>query len=691
MNIPFLRESSRFTHHGKRCEVLNIFRSDNEIRYREVRDENGEYSFTSKLINLSDFQRLVENEEIQFESSKPKKLERYLSASQIAKIEYRELYVARAIKESPSAPTRPVGVDEAIKVVSEKTNDEHPPCRSTVQGWIKRYRDSGGNKLALLDSYFSTKTRKRYLPEVEEAFQECIADYYLRRAPFSVEKIHQLFSQKCEMIKVERAGEPEYDFKIPSLSTLRNRIKAFTDEEALVAKYGSTKAKQKIREKLKKFRVSTILERCEMDGLHIHLGIVDENNTSEFLGTIVLMYVMDVYSRVILGYSIHLAKKKSETADLILACLKHTFSIDRDQRWPVVNKMPLLVTDASAPATGDLCQQFFLANNISLLITTVGTPQEKPFIESLNNTLRRMFLRYLPGYLGREKFRGREIKLGDHIAKQASLTLNDFIQEFEYFIHEIYHKNPHSGLYDRAPIDVWNEEFNKQPLSFRNQVRMPVANEINGWPTERKFIKAEDGFYVDKRWYRDAALQKWLVCANNGRSGYSESEVFVNVRILYSQIDVRSITVIHPKTGEPRVVSLSGLENLDVPEGKPIQREEYFKLVERGVSRLPIADKKYYEPSYGIEKKAQEIEKSRQDALSAKKKLQSENRKRTSEHHLIGSEEYDSAVKDVYKDKIPDNVVINENSESSSQAVSCDDDWYDEVDIDSVGKWGEDQ
>lgn len=691
MSIPFLRESSRFTYYGKRCEVLNIFRSDNEIRYRETSEENGEYIHTSKLISIPDFQYLVESEDIQLETAKPQKLERLLTPAQIVKIDYRERYVVRAIKESPSAPTRPVGVDEAIKVVSERISDTKPPSRSTVQGWIKRYRDSGSNKLSLLDGYFFNKTRQRYIPEVEEAFQECIADYYLRRAPFSAEKIHQIFSQKCEMIKAEHAGKPEYDFKIPSLSTLRNRIKAFTDEESLIAKHGSVKAKQKIREKLRKFRVSTILERCEMDGLHIHLGIVDENNNSVFLGTIVLMYVMDVFSRAILGYSIHLAKKKSETADLILACLKHTFSIDRDKRWPVVNKMPLLVTDASAPATGDLCQQFFLANNISLLITTVATPQEKPFVESMNNTLRRMFLQYLPGYLGREKFRGREIKLGEQVAKQASLTLSGFIQEFEYFIHEIYHKNPHSGLHGRAPIEVWNEEFNKQPLSFRNQVRMPVANEINGCATERKFNKAEDGFSVDKRWYRDAELQKWLVCANDGYSGYSESEVFVNVQILYSQIDVRSITVIHPKTGEPRVVNLSGLENLDVPEGKPIQREEYFKLIERGVSELPIADKKYYEPSYSVEKKAREIEKSRQHAVSAKKNLQSANRKRDSEHHLVGSEEYDSDVKGLYKDKIPDNVVVNESSESSVQAPSYDDDWYDEIDIESVGQWEEDQ
>ncbi|WP_213994833.1 DDE-type integrase/transposase/recombinase [Arsukibacterium sp.] len=696
MSIPYLRESTRFTLNGSQCEVLNIFRSDNELRYREIHDDENEYSNSTNLISLADFSRKMEAGDIQFEEFRKEIFSRYLTSQQTAQISYRERYVLQAMKESPSAPTRPAAVDEAIKVVKGNTHDETPPCRSTVQGWIKRYKDSGCNKISLLDGFFSTNTRRRQLPEVEEAFQDCIADHYLRKDPKPIEHIYQIFTAICDKIKAENAGNPKYDFKIPSLNTLRNRIKALTDEEALLAKYaneknGKAKVKQKIRAKLKKFRVSTILERCEMDGLHIHIGIVDKNNTTVFLGSIVLMYVMDVYSRTILGYSLHLTKKKSESADLILACLKHTISINRDKRWPIVNKIPFVVTDASAPATSDLCSPFCIANNITLLITTVAQPQEKPFVESLNNTIRRMFLRYLPGYFGREKFRGNTIKIAENVQKQASMTIDGFIKEFEHFIHEVYHKNPHSGLNDRAPIDVWNEEFNKQPLAIREQVKIPQATELHGCITEHKFIKAEDGFTVDKRWYRDAGLHKWLISNRDGQSGFSESDVFDKVKILYSQLDVRSITVIHPKTQQPRQVPLSDLENLNLHEDKPLQREEYLSITESRYRGLPVSEKRFYEPSHETVATSRKIEKQRQDSRSEKKKQESERRKQNTQHHLVESKEYAQEIKNLTSkaSTTPENVIIHENSQSLLTDEYSGEEWEDDIDLDDIGNWEE--
>ncbi|NMH61001.1 DDE-type integrase/transposase/recombinase [Alteromonas ponticola] len=685
MSIPFLRESTRFTHRGTRCEVLNIFRSENELRYREIHDEGENYSYSTNLISLAEFARKMDDGDIHLETSIKENFSRYLTAEQTAQITYREMYVLRAIKESPSAPTRPIAVDEAIKIVSEKVNDSTPPCRSTVQGWIKRYRDSGYNKLSLIDGNFSTNCRNRQLPEVEEAFQDCIANYYLQNAPQPIEQIYQRFREMCETIKVENTGDPKYNFKIPSKGTFRNRIKAFTDEEMLVAKYGKAKAKQKIRDKLKKFRVSKILERCEMDGLHIHIGIVDENDTTVFLGSIVLMYVMDVYSRTILGYSLHLTKKKSETADLILACLKHTLAIDRDKRWPIVNKISLLVTDASAPATGDQCSTFILENDISLLITKVGQPQEKPFIESLNATVRRMFLRFLPGYLGREKFRGNSIKLGENVEKQASMTLDGFIREFEHFVHEIYHKNPHSGLNGRAPIDVWNEEFNKQPLAVREQVKFPQATSMHGVRAERNFQKKEDGFYVDGRWYRDAKLHKWLVSNSKSNSGYAETEVLKKITILYSQIDVRTITVIHPKTLEPRKVQLSDLETLNHPDDTPLQREIYLRLIEQPYQNLPKANKRFYEPSLNIAETANKINKNRKTLDNEKKQKASEKRVQDAEHHNVDSSEYAEEMEKLKKKNTPENIVIHPNSQSADNDPNESEEWEDDIELNDIG------
>ncbi|MDP5032701.1 hypothetical protein [Paraglaciecola sp.] len=687
MSIPFLRQSTHFNYNGVNCEVLNIYRNENELRYREIHDEDDTSSYSTKLIPLSDFSRAIKAGDIQIEKFQAENFSRYLTAEQSVQIDYRERYVLRAIKESPSAPTRPAAVDEAIKVVSGNTSDNNPPCRSTVQGWVKRYRDSGYNKMSLMDGFISTKTRQRYIPEVEEAFQDCIADYFLCNSPKSVKHIYKYFCDKVEAIKAEHAEDPRYNFKVPCLNTLRNRIKALSDEEVLIAKYGKTKAKQKIRAKLKKFRVSTILERCEMDGLHIHIGIVDKNDTTVFLGTVVLMYVMDVYSRVILGYSLHITKKKSETADLILACLKHALSFDRDRRWPIVNKLPLVATDASAPATSDICSPFLIANNITLLITTARQPQEKPFIESLNNTIRRMFLRFLPGYLGREKFRGNTIKLGENVKDQASMTLEGFIREFEHFIHEVYHKNPHSGLNGRAPIDVWNEDFNKQPLAIREQVRLPSATELYGCNAERKFHKNEDGFFIDGRWYRDSGLHKWLISSKDGHTGYAEKEVFSNVTILYSQIDVRFITVIHPKTKEPRQVSCSDLDAYGIPNEKPLQREVFKHLAEERVMNIPLAEQRFYEPSKDTVNTARSIEKQHRLLRTDKKNQQSERRKQNAQHHPVYSEEYANEMSSLAGNVsvVPKNVITH----SSSQSTSIDDDvyeeWENEIDLDDIG------
>jgi hypothetical protein len=686
MSVLNINERSIFLFHNKRCQVLNVYLADNEIRYRQFLDNSELLAAQSILINIPSFQKCVQDGDIKLEDNRKHTVDTHLSAQDFNKIEYRFRYVDECFRQRPSAPTNEDAVKEAIRNVAHHQNDLRPPCKSTVQAWIKMYREGAKHKRALLDKdFFGRQTRRRFPLEIEEAFQDCIANYYLIAKPRSYDYIHVKFAGLCKDILQTNAGKPGFDISVPCLSTLINRIRVFTDEEALVAKYGVSQARSLIKAKLKAFRVSTILERTEMDGIHIHIGIVDKHDVTVFLGSPVVMLTIDAFSRRIIDYSIHLTKKKSEPADLINKCIKHIFDVNRDERWPVINKLLLLVTDASAAATGDKCTPVFIEYNVTLLVTTSGMPQEKPFIESFNHTFRRMFLKFLSGYIGSEKFRGDTIKLHDGVESLASMTLEGFINQLEYFIHEVYHKNPHTGLCGRAPIDVWDAEMLKMPYSYQHEAIISTGAELHGCVKEPTYSKKNFGFIVDKRWYRDKGLQKWLISSKDGVTGYPEKEVLKKVKVLYSEIDVRSITVIHPKTGEPKVIPLWNIDKLQIDEDKPLQREEYLALLERPYKGIPSANKIHFDPSESITRQSEDILKAREAAKVEIKKRKASKRTKP-QHHTPGSEAFKGEVTQHIQDIAPKNVVIHKNS--VSQTTSEDDfeeEWELEVNLNDIG------
>ena len=680
MTTQTINEQTKFVLNGKRCEVLNLYRADNDMRYREFTDDEDPYSFFTKLMKLSELQKLLQSGEAKIEDVRKRSNEFYLSNEQLAIMDYRLKYVLQCFKESPNAPTSLRAVEESIKVVSHMEKDKKPPCQSSIQAWVKKYRDSGRSKHALLDNFVLT-TRRTMPADIEEAFNDCIADYFLVEKPRTYEYIYNKFRLRCNEILEDNKDDPAYDIKIPCQSTLINRIRVYTDEEALIAKFGKTKATQKIRKKLKAFRVSSILERCEMDGLHIHLGIVDTKDNTKFLGTIVLMCVIDVYSRALLGYSIYLTKKKAEPADLIVQCLKHAFSIKQDNRWPIVNAMPCLVTDASSAATADSWRSIQNDYNVTVIITTSSTPQEKPFVESFNNTVRRMFLKFLMGYVGREKFRGQDIKLHDKVKDLACITLDAFIKEFEFFIHEVYHKNPHSGLAGRAPIDVWNAEMNKMPALYSEDIKLASGPEKFARIAERKFITNEDGFFVDGRWYKDDGLHKWLVTSGDGQNGYAEKEVFNNVQLLYSDLDVRTITAIHPKTQAMHSIPLWNKDKVQIDMSEPLQREVYLAILERPYENIDKAQKQHYEPSKSTIQLGQAV-------LAKKKAIKNAgkpNAEDKPQHLQVDSQDYRGKLEQHVKDNTPDNVIINKDSRSVDDSHVDNDDWENDVAVEDVG------
>lgn len=682
MTTQSIHEQSKFVLNGKRCEVLNIYRADNELRYREFIDDQDPYAFNTKLLKLSELQGFVQSGEAKVEDVRKRSNEMYLSNEQLETMDYRLKFVLQCFKASPNAPTSKRAVEEAIKIVAWQENDKKPPGVSTIQGWVKKYRDSGRSKHALLDNFILVKQSRRRFPiEIEEAFSDCIANYYLVTNPRSYDYIFSKFEQICIQILADNKGDPAYEKEIPCKSTMINRIRAFTDEEALIAKHGKIKARQQIRAKLKAFKVSTILERCEMDGLHIHLGIVDSADNTKYLGSLVLMCVIDVYSRVILGYSIYLTDKKGEPTDLIVQCLKHIFSLTRDKRWPIVYSIPNLVTDTSSAATGDQWQQIQHVHNITVTFTTSNTPQEKPFIESFNNTLRRTFLKFLFGYFGREKFRGDSIKMHEDVKTQACMTLEGFIAEFEYFIHEVYHKKSHSGLSGRAPIDVWNEEMGKMPEHYKHSVKISSGAEMYGCTCERKYSKKENGFFVDGRWYKDTGLYKWLVTSSDGQIGYPEKDVLNNVKLLHSGIDVRSITAVHPKTKAMRSIPLWNADKLNLNLDEPLQREQYLALLEAPYRKIDVAEKVHYEPSEATRLQAQSILQRKQTI----KKSAKANQPPKPQHSEVGSQEFKKKVYQHVKNNVPDNVVININSQPDTGADDTPEDWEADINLDDIG------
>lgn len=460
--------------------------------------------------------------------SEQKPPSRYLdgiSPQQRNEIKRRQAYLYEMDKHNfPNAK----GIRElTISKVASEINDEKPPSCSALSRWHRAWLSNGKDAAALV-----LKTDRTRHPRIHSdaiaLLNEVIQDVYLTRNEPTVTYTYKVFLQKFHV----RA----YHFDCPSESTMRRQINKLDKLAVVEAREGRTNAREQARVAGKKIDVDFPLERVEVDAAHFNIGLL--NNEGYYVGKPSLYIVIDVYSRAILGFAIHIGKAKESSAGVIHA-LTHAVNIKNDPDYPMYGLMQLIVRDSGPGYRSDSIKTFLskISNSVEVAKTRKGWG--KPFVERFIKRIRDQFFRTLEGYLG--KYDPKKYS-EESLQKSATHTVEDFHDWLYDFIVNDYHKTPHKGLRSKTPLDVWNEGIRFNPPVAPNDV--DDLEKLRSVPGERILHRVQGIDYLYERFHS----QELAVLYDRIHSA-KDNEQKKKVTILINPLDASAITVVDPKSG----------------------------------------------------------------------------------------------------------------------------------------------
>lgn len=438
-------------------------------------------------------------------------------------------------------------IEAAKKEVNWASYNYPIPSNSTCQKRVKEFDERKNDPRALCPKgYHAMEGASRLAPMVEDLLLKFIADQYLvvtTKENTNASSIYRDIKEEWRNLNKE---QPELYPSMPCKQTFYNRLKGLDRFE--VSSYRLNKnEKVKLRKQRKtNFIIDRILERVEIDAIHIGLGIIKEvghgnRRTRVYRGRIVLMVALDVYSRSVIGYSYHISPTPGESKDLATQCFKSIILPKSHPNWPMHGLPMHLVSDATTAATGNDFGKIVTSTGVTPITTPRGEPWKKPFIERFFLTLRTDFLSKFDTYLGSKQYRNHDHLNNDDTVKTRALDINlkhcftesEFIEQFEDYIVNTYHNNPHKGLLGKTPLQVWNESASECSLNWVTfDSGHPALNRFANLRRGRTVYK--DGFVsLDSETYWSPKLKElW-------------GARIEKIDIYYSDIDAKHISFEH--------------------------------------------------------------------------------------------------------------------------------------------------
>lgn len=343
---------------------------------------------------------------------------------------------------------------------------KRPPSPPTVRRWARRYGKT--RCVVRLVPQHCAKGRAVVIrDELETLLQAVLEEHYLKPERPTISQVYGAFKLRVDAANNERL--PSQQLVLPSEMTLRRYIDRLDQYQLECKRLGKHAADRKHRNAIGRLDVEAILDRWEIDHTLLDIQIVDPK-TGEVIGRPYVTVVLDRYSRMIMGFLIHLSAPNTES---VLRTIER--AIRPKQAWlanypDVVNEwracgLPrYCVPDNAAEFHAFGLVAAFNDLGIELLFPRSRGPQMKGAVERFFRTLAQDLIHRLPGTTfsnPRER--------GDYPAEQlACITLADLNAMVTKWIVDCYHQRPHQGLGGRAPAPVWLEgEVGRTP-------RLPV-------------------------------------------------------------------------------------------------------------------------------------------------------------------------------------------------------------------------
>jgi putative transposase len=294
-----------------------------------------------------------------------------------------------------------------------------PP--STVQLWIKRYREKGLAGLA--NARRSDKGKSRNLPKQAITLVEGLA---LQKPPRSAAAIHR---QVVEIAKEQGWKPPSYEWVRlliknldPALVTLAHQgAAAYREEFDLLYRRESTHANA----------------MWQADHTPLDILLLDEEGKP---AKPYLTAIEDDYSRMIVGYRLSFQQATALTTALTL---RQAVFRKEDPRWSACGIPSVFYTDHGSDFTSKHMEQVGADIGMELVFSEKGVPRGRGKVERFFRSVDQLFLQDVPGYAPK-----------GYGEAEATLTLPAFEQRFQKWLLEDYHYRVHSET-GCLPKDRW--------------------------------------------------------------------------------------------------------------------------------------------------------------------------------------------------------------------------------------------
>lgn len=386
--------------------------------------------------------------------------------------------------------------------------------RTDVGKVAKRMKLSIGSVYRLINDYERTQSLVGLIPgkrgpksgprvdeRVEALLQECIETHYMSDQQLPVKEVFDVVEARC---KAER-------IPIPHINTLRNRIKRISRKKVYKAR-GFPDLADDFNPTPGSFPTPpTLLAPVQIDHVRLDITVV-YSDTRQPWGRPWLTLVIDVLTRMIVGFYLSMAAPNSTAAGMALAMgmlpkKDYLASLGLSGSWPVQGKIRKVHSDNAKEFRGAVLQHACSEQRIDYEFRPVKQPRYGSHIERLVGNVNRQ-MHKKPG----ATFSSPEKRGTYDSKKKSAFTLRELEVEVADWIVNYYHVTKHGSL-GMPPLNAWERAvFGTSDIigcGLPDQIANPEKLIFDFLPQETRVI-TPTGVRLDKADYYAEVLNPWI-------------------------------------------------------------------------------------------------------------------------------------------------------------------------------------
>jgi putative transposase len=400
----------------------------------------------------------------------------------------------RVLMETDEAKRTRAAVTKAARAIGK-----HP---ATIYRWIQQYKSS--ERLSVLLRQGRSDRGKSRLPsKVDRIIEAAIEKIYLTSESPQMAAVIEEVELQCFKRKIKKRPHP---------NTVRARIAMLSDRLKLEKRKGRKAAAEKYEPLKGHFPGADCpLAVAQIDHTPMDVIVVDEEHRQPIQRP-ALTVVIDVFSRMVLGFAIYLEKPSAFTAGIAIA---HAVLPKEDwlagvgvqAEWPCWGKMRIIHCDNAKEFRGTVIGRACQDHDIAVDHRPPREPRYGGHIErGFGTWLTRA--RRLKG----TTFSNVEQK-GDYDSEgRAIMTRAELEKWFTIYVTKVYANTFHKGI-KTTPLAKYKEGIlgtgDRPGIGLPDRVAEPTAFMLDFMPFEERTIQ-EYGVVIDHIFFWDDALRPWI-------------------------------------------------------------------------------------------------------------------------------------------------------------------------------------